>query len=65
MSLLTLKGRVEKLESFRAQKDHHVVVVFNGTPDADEQAEKLVAQGRFEAERLGKELRVLRVGWFA
>ena len=56
MNLLTLKRKVEKLESIRAQKSQHVVVVFNGTPEADEQAEKLIAQGRLNAERLGKEL---------
>ena len=64
MSLKTLKRRVEKLEATRAQKGRHVVVVFNGTPEANEQAEKLIAQGRLEAERLGKELQVIRIGWF-
>jgi len=64
MSLQTLKRRVEKLEAVRAQKAQHVVVVFNGTPEANEQAEKLIAQGRLEAERLGKELQVIRIGWF-
>ena len=63
MSLLTLKRRVEKLESIRAQKSQHVVVVFNGTPEADEQAEKLIEQGLLDAERLGKELQVIRIGW--
>ncbi len=62
MSLLTLKRRVEKLESIRAQKSQHVVVVFNGTPEADAQAEKLMAQGRFDAKRLRKELQVIRIG---
>ena len=64
MSLLTLKRRVEKLGSIRAQKNQHVVVVFNGTPEADEQSEKLITQGRLDAERLGKELQVIRIGWF-
>jgi len=64
MSLQKLKRRVEKLEAVRAQKAQHVVVVFNGTPEANEQAEKLIAQGRLEAERLGKELQVIRIGWF-
>ena len=63
MSLLTLKRRVEKLESIRAQKSQHVVVVFFGTPESDEQSEKLIAQGRLDAERLGKELQVIRIGW--
>jgi len=63
MSLLALKRRVEKLESIRAQKSQHVVVVFNGTSDADEQSEKFIAQGRLDAERLGKELQVIRIGW--
>ena len=63
MILLTLKRRVEKLESIRAQKSQHVVVVFNGTPEADEQADKLIEQGRLDAERLGKELQVIRIGW--
>ena len=64
MSLQTLKRRVEKLETIRTQKSQHVVVVFNGTPEADEQAEKLFAQGRLDAERLGKKLQVIRIGWF-
>ena len=63
MSLLALKRRVKKLESIRAQKSQHVVVVFNGTPDADEQSEKLIAQGRLDAERLDKELQVIRIDW--
>ena len=63
MSLLTLKRRVEKLESIRVQKNQHVVVVFFGTPEADEQSEKLIAQGRLDAERLGKVLQVIRIGW--
>jgi hypothetical protein len=63
MSPLTLKRRVEKLESIRAQKSQHVVVVFNGTSDADEQSEKFIAQGRLDAERLGKELQVIQIGW--
>ena len=62
MGLLALKRRVEKLESIRVQKSQHVVVVFNGTPEADEQAEKLIEQGRFDANRLGKELQVIRIG---
>jgi hypothetical protein len=28
-----------------------------------ERAEKLIAQGRLDAERLGKELQVIRIGW--
>ena len=64
MSLSALKRRVEKLESTRAQKSQHVIVVFNGTPEADEQSEKLIAQGRLDAERLGKGLKVIRIGWF-
>ena len=64
MSLQTLKRRVEKLEAVRAQKAQYVVVVFNGTPEADEQAERLIEQGRLEAERLGKKLQVIRIGWF-
>jgi hypothetical protein len=55
---------LQKLETIRAQKSQHVVVVFNGTPEADEQAEKLFAQGRLDAERLGKKLQVIRIGWF-
>jgi hypothetical protein len=63
MSLLALKRRVKKLESTPAQKSQHVVVVFFGTPESDEQSEKLIAQGRLDAERLGKELQVIRIGW--
>ena len=63
MRLLSLKSKVQKLESIRAQKSQHVVVVFFGTPESDEQSEKLIAQGRLDAERLGKELQVIRIGW--
>ena len=62
-SLTSQRRRVAKLESIRAQKSQHVVVVFFGTPEADEQSEKLIAQGRLDAERLGKELQVIRIGW--
>jgi hypothetical protein len=62
ITIQALRYRVEKLESIRAQKSLHVVVVFNGTPEADEQAEKLITQGRSYAERLGKELQVIRIG---
>jgi hypothetical protein len=65
MSLQTLKRRVQTLESACVQKDQYVVVVFVGTPESDTKAEKLIEAGSAEAERLGKELRVLRVGWFA
>ena len=61
MSLQTLKRRVEKLEAIRAQKSQHVILVFFGTPEAD--ADRLVEEGRAEAERLGKELQVIRIGW--
>ena len=64
MSLQKLKRRVEKLEAVRDQKAQHVVVVFNGTPEADEQAKRLIVQGRLEAERMGKEMQVIRIGWF-
>jgi len=63
MSLQTLNRRVQKLEAIRAQKGQHVVLVFSGTPEADEQAERLIEQGRAEAERLSKELQVIRIGW--
>jgi hypothetical protein len=63
MSLLTLKRRVQKLESIRAQKSQHMVVVFNGTPEADANADRRIEEGRAEAERLGKELRVIRIRW--
>jgi hypothetical protein len=63
MSLQVLKRRVEKLEAIRAQKSQHVVVVFFGTPDADADADRLLEEGRAEAERLGKELQVIRIGW--
>jgi hypothetical protein len=36
---------------------------FVGTPETDANADRLVEEGRAEAERLGKELQVLRVGW--
>ena len=51
------------LESVRAQKDYHVVVVFVGTPKADANADRLIEEGRAEAERLDKELRMLKIGW--
>ena len=63
MSLQTLKRRVEKLEAICAQKRQHVVIVFFGTPEADADADRLVEEGRAEAERLGKELKVIRIGW--
>jgi hypothetical protein len=63
MSLQTLKRRVEKLEAICAQKRQHVVIVFFGTPEADADADRLVEEGRAEAERLGKELQVIRIGW--
>jgi len=63
MSLQTLKRRVEKLEAICAQKRQHVVIVFFGTPEADADADKLVEEGRAEAERLGKELQIIRIGW--
>ena len=63
MSLQTLKRRVEKLEVIRAQKSQHVVIVFFGTPEADADAARLVEEGRAEAERMGKELQVIRIGW--
>ena len=63
MSLQTLRRRVQTLESVRAQKDHHVVVVFVGTPETYANADRLVEEGRAEAERLGKELRVIKIGW--
>ncbi len=63
MSMQTLRRRVQTLESVRAQKDHHVVVVFVGTTETDANADRLVEEGRAEAERLGKELKVIRIGW--
>ena len=39
------------------------VIVFFGTPEADADADRLVEEGRAEAERLGKELQVIRIGW--
>ncbi len=61
MSLQKLKRRVEKLEAIRAQKSQHVILVFFGTPEADADADRLVEEGRAEAERLGKELQVISV----
>ena len=63
MSLQTLKRRVQTLELACVQKDQHVVVVFFGTSEADANADRLIEEGRAEAERLGKELQVIRVGW--
>jgi uncharacterized protein (DUF427 family) len=65
MSLQTLRRRVQKLESVCAQKDQHVVVVFSGTSEADASADRLIEEGHAEAVRLGKALRVIRVGWFS
>lgn len=64
MSLQTLKRRVEKLEAIRAQKAQHVVLVFSGTPEADANADRLLEEGRAEAARLGKELQIIRIGWW-
>ena len=63
MSLQKLKLRVKKIESMRAQKGQHVILVFSGTPEADANADRLVEEGRAEAARLGKELQVIRIGW--
>ena len=63
MSLQTLKRRVQTLEPACVQKEQHVVIVFSGASEADANADRLIEEGRAEAERLGKELRVLRVGW--
>ena len=63
MSLQTLKRRVEKLEAIRTQKGQHEILVSFGTPEADADADRLVEEGRAEAERLGKELQVIRIGW--
>jgi len=63
MSLQTLKRRVQKLQAIRDQKSQHVVLVFFGTPEADANAHRVIEEGRSEAERLGKELQVIRVGW--
>lgn len=63
MSLRTLERRVEKLESIRAKRSQHVVVVFTGTSEADAIADRQIEEGRAEAKRLGKEFRVIRVVW--
>ena len=63
MGLQTLRRRVQALELACVQKDQHVVVVFFGTSEADADADRLIEEGRAEAERLGKELRVLSIGW--
>ena len=62
-TLTSHRRRVQKLEAVRAQKGQHVVLVFSGTPEADANADRLIEEGRSEAERLGKELQVIRVGW--
>lgn len=62
MSLLTLKRRVQKLESMSVQGSQHIVVVYFGTPEADANADRQIEEGRAQAERLGKELRVISVG---
>jgi hypothetical protein len=58
-----LQKRLQRLESIRAQKAKHVVLAFVGTPEADANAEKLIEKGRAEAERLGRELEVIRIRW--
>ena len=62
-TLTSHRRRVQKLEAIRAQKSQHVVLVFFGTPEADTHADRLIEEGRAEAERLGKELQVLRIGY--
>ena len=54
---------MEKLKAIRAQKGQHVILVSFGTPEADADADRLVEEGRADAERLGKELQVIRIGW--
>ena len=62
-TLTSHRRRVQKLEAVRAQKGQHIVLVFSGTPEADANADRLIEEGRSEAELLGKELQVIRVGW--
>ena len=40
-----------------------MVVAFFGIPEVDADDDRLVEEGRAEAERLGKELQVIRIGW--
>ena len=62
-TLTSHRRRVQKLEAIRTRKPQHVVLVFFDTPEADADAYRLVEEGRAEAERLGKELKVIRIGW--
>ena len=62
-TLTSHRRRVQKLEAVRAQKGQHVVLVFSGTPEADANADRLIEEGRSEAERLGKELLIIRICW--
>ena len=63
MSLKTLTLRVQSLESARAQRDQHTIVVFVGTPEADAKANMLIKEEGAKAEQLGKDLKVLRIRW--
>ena len=61
MSLQALKRRIKKVEIKTAHKELHVVMVFTGTAELDVQAEKAIAQGETDANRLNKELRIFEV----
>jgi len=63
MSLQTFKRRVEKLESIRARKAQHVVLVFSGTPEADTNADRLIREQQKIAKLQGSELNIVRVRW--
>ena len=61
MSLQVLKRRLKKVEIRTAYKELHVVMVFTGTPELDAQAEKAIAQGETDANRMNKELRIFEI----
>jgi hypothetical protein len=63
MSVQSLKRRVAQIEAERARQSEYVVVVFFGTAEADADALVRVEAARLEADRQGKTLQVIRIGW--
>ena len=60
---MRLTTRITKLEQSKQDDNLHVVVVFVARPEDEPSAEKEIAEGRATAQRLGKTLQVIRVGW--
>lgn len=62
---MRLSSRIAKLEQSRPQKDAHVVMVFISKPEDEAPAAQQIADAKFEADRMGKDLEVIRIGFVA